>query len=201
MIMTPYGPQGEILAHRLGMTGMLVILVAIVCVMVAVGTLGSKHAQGVTGWMKGTALVGLGAIVALLPLIIVNIQSSTEQFYEVKPTAVKAIGPVVKPDVLSFSDGSARQVVYEDHGHQYKQLVKTDNIKLSDYGDAAKSLKEVRRGTIKAKIELKPRYRRYGKQIKREFKPDRKQLVNVDDTTVHLDRPSQWHRLDQAKER
>lgn len=98
--------------------------------------------------------------------------------------------------LLSSGDVSAREVVYEDQGHQYKQLVGTDQIKLSDHGDARKSLKGVRRGTINAKLVLKPRYRPYAKQIEHEFKPQRSTLVNIIDATVHLQRPTKLHYLD-----
>lgn len=75
-------------------------------------------------------------------------------------------------------------------------MVQTDQIKLSDHGDARKSLKGIRRGTINAKLVLKPRYRHYAKQIEHEFKPHRDMLVNIDETTVHLERPTKYHHLD-----
>lgn len=167
---------------------------------------GMLLATGIAVWgqkchikvLNAFGVLGVLAVAfGVAPLMIVATQSPTEQFYEVKATPVKAIGKVVKPDILSYSgNDTAREVVYEDNGHQYKQLIKTDNIKLSDYGDPTKSLKGVTWGTINARIVLKPRYRQYAKQIKQEFKPNRNALVNIDDTTVHLYRPTKLHRLD-----
>lgn len=197
MSVTPYGPQGDIFAQRLGMGGAALIMIGIVA---AVAGIAAAKRWGVPPILvKGSALLGLGVVLVVSPLLLVGADSPTEQFYEVKTTPVKAIGPVVKTNdsLLSSGDVSAREVVYEDQGHQYKQLVWTDQIKLSDHGDPKKSLKGVRRGTINAKLVLKPRYRPYAKQIEHEFKPHRDMLVNIDETTVHLERPTNFYRLDQ----
>lgn len=196
MSVTPYGPQGDILAQRLGMSGAVAIIIGIVVVVTGIAT--AKRLGVYPMVVKGSALLGLGVVLAVSPLLLVGANSPTEQFYEVKATPVKAIGPVVKTNdaVLSSGDVFAREVVYEDQGHQYKQLVWTDQIKLSDHGDARKSLKGVRRGTINAKLVLKPRYRPYAKQIKKEFKPKRSALVNIVETKVHLERPTKYHHLD-----
>ena len=197
MIVTPYGPQGDILAQRLGMSGAVAIIIGIVAVVAGIAAAKRLGAHPLV--VKGSALLGLGVVLAVSPLLLVGANSPTEQFYEVKPTPVKAIGPVVKTNdaLLSSGDVFAREVVYEDQGHQHKQLVWTDQIKLSDHGDARKSLKGVRRGTINAKIVLKPRYRPYAKQIEHEFKPQRSTLVNIVETKVHLERPTKYHRLGQ----
>lgn len=196
MSVTPYGPQGDILAQRLGMSGAVAIIIGIVAVVAGIAT--AKRLGAPPILVKGSALLGLGVVLAVSPLLLVGADSPTEQFYEVKPTPVKAIGPVVKTNdaFLSSGDVFAREVVYEDQGHQHKQLVWTDQIKLSDHGDARKSLKGVRRGTINAKLVLKPRYRPYAKQIEHEFKPNRDMLVNIDETMVHLERPTKYHHLD-----
>lgn len=194
MSVTPYGPQGDILAQRLGMSGAVAIIIGIVAVVAGIAA--AKRLGMHPMVVKGFALLGLGVILAVSPLLLVGADSPTEQFYEVKSTPVKAIGPVVKPGDLWCDDVTAREVVYEDQGHQYKQMVQTDQIKLSDHGDARKSLKGVRRGTINAKLVLKPRYRRYAKQIEHEFKPHRDMLVNIDETTVHLERPTKYRHLD-----
>lgn len=198
MTITPYGPQGDILAQQLGVSGAAMIMIGVVAVVAGIAEV--KHLGVHPMVVKGSALLGLVVILAVSPLLLVGANSPTEQFYEVKPTPVKAIGPVVKTNdaLLSSGDVFAREVVYEDRGHQYKQLVWTDQIKLSDHGDAKKSLKGVRRGTINAKLVLKPRYRPYAKQIKKAFKPQRSALVNIVETKVHLARPTKYHHLDQS---
>lgn len=173
------------------------IMIGIVAVVAGIAE--AKHLGVHPKLVKGSAWLGLGVVLAVSPLLLVGANSPTEQFYEVKPTPVKAIGSVVKTNdvLLSSGDVFAREVVYEDRGHQHKQLVWTDQIKLSDHGDPKKSLKGVRRGTINAKLVLKPRYRPYAKQIEHEFKPQRSALVNIVATKVHLERPTKYHHLDQ----
>ena len=196
MMVTPYGPQGDILAQRLGMSGAVAIIIGIVTVVAGIAAAKRLGAHPMV--VKGSALLGLGVVLAVSPLLLVGANSPTEQFYEVKDTPIKAIGPVVKTNdaLLSSGDVFAREVVYEDQGHQHKQLVRTDQIKLSDHGDPEKSLKGVRRGTINAKLVLKPRYRPYAKQIEHEFKPKRSALVNIVETKVHLARPTKYRHLD-----
>lgn len=198
MSVTPYGPQGDILAQQLGVGGAALIMIGIVAAVAGIAEAKRWGAPPIL--VKGSALLGLGVVVAVSPLLLVGANSPTEQFYEVKPTPVKAIGPVVKTNdaLLSSGDIFTWEVVYEDQGHQYKQVVWTDQIKLSDHGDAKKSLKGVHRGTINAKLVLKPRYRHYAKQIKKEFKPQRSTLVNIEATKVHLERPTNFYRLNQS---
>lgn len=197
MLITPYGPQGDIFAHQMGFGGLILYLLLVIGMFLAAGMVVWGQKRHIKAFVAVGAVGGLAVAFAIVPLLLVAAQNPTEQFYEVQNTPVKGIGKVVKPDILSYGgDDTAREVAYEDNGRQYKQLVATDNIKLSDYGDPTKSLNGVTRGTIKAKVVLKPRYRPYAKQIEREFKPDRDKLVNIDDTTVHLERPTKLHHLD-----
>lgn len=118
MMVTPYGPQGDILAQRLGMSGAVAIIIGIVVVITGIATVKRLGVHPMV--VKGSALLGLGVVLAVSPLLLVGANSPTEQFYEVKPTPVKAIGPVVKPDDLWCDDVTAREVVYKDQGRRYK---------------------------------------------------------------------------------
>lgn len=79
MSVTPYGPQGDIFVQRLGVGGAALIMIGIVA---AVAGIAAAKRWGVPPILvKGSALLGLGVVLAVSPLLLVGANSSTEQFY------------------------------------------------------------------------------------------------------------------------
>lgn len=141
-------------------------------------------------WLNRLLTVGL--LVLLVGTIGVFLNQSVEHFYRVEAVPITRIGSVAKN-----ADGDQYRVVeYRLKGQTKRVRVPLKQITVTDGRDPKDSLDDIKRGTIKAKLTLKPRYQADAKTINRAFAKHLLLKTAQDGyLTVELVAPAHYHRL------
>ena len=167
------------------LAGFLAVVTGITLVDAVVGNTTTKQI-----WLNclvTTILLGL-----LGTIVVVLYNRPIEHFYRVSAVPITRIG-----SVTTDADGTEYRIVeYRLNGHTKRARVPLEQIVVSDGRNPRHSLNDIRRGTIKAKLTLKPQYRSNARQINAAFAKHLTPPASSDGyLNVKLVAPTHYHRL------
>lgn len=179
MALKTLGHTGWLLA------GFLVVVIGIIIVDAVVGNTTAKQV-----WLNRlvtTVLLGLLGIV-----VVVLYNRPIEHFYRVSAVPITRIG-----SVATDADGTEYRIVeYRLKGHTKRVRVPLKQIVVTDGRNPRHSLNDIQRGTIKAKLTLKPQYRADARRINAAFAKHLTPTASSDGyLNVKLVAPTHYHRL------
>lgn len=179
MALKTLGHTGWLLA------GFLAVVIGIIIVDAVVGNTTAKQV-----WLNRLVTTILLGLLGVIVVVLYN--RPIEHFYRVSAVPITRIG-----SVTTDANGDEYRIVeYRLNGHTKRARVPLNQIVVSDGRNPRHSLNDVQRGTIKAKLTLKPQYRANARQINAAFAKHLTPPASSDGyLNVKLVAPTHYHRL------